>query len=285
MQLNKLVIKQIFSMVLSFILSLLGLIAIVIFMANITLANPNYMKDKAKQSHFSSKAYSELEEKYTSYGSASGFTIDAFDKILNEAEIEAALFKNIDKIYFDTQGPNYESINTQIYDMLMQNVESRNIVITQDIKTGVSELASTCANDYINAVSLPFVTYITAAVNAVKQKLGAANIALLAAFVFTAAFIVILNKTSHRLFKYFAYSLTTMFILSASIPAAVILSDKMSYISVQPISLNHFAVDYLNGIFKVTLNCSYICIALALLCIVAYYALRKFNAKSAKHKG
>ncbi|MEG2021232.1 MAG: hypothetical protein RR087_05615 [Oscillospiraceae bacterium] len=285
MQINKSTVKQILSMVLSLILALFSIIGIVVFTANITLANPGYMKGRAQTSHFASKAKQELEEIYTSYGAASGFTIDAFADILNEDEIETALFKNIEKIYFDTPAIDYDALNKRIYETLMENVETRGIIITEDIKIGVAQLAAACATDYIDAVSLPFVSYITSIVNALREKLKGINIALIAAFVFTAAFLIVLNKTSHRLFKYYAYSFITSFIMSAILPAAVILSDKMSYISVRPISLNHFAVAYLNGIFKVMINCSYICLAAALLCIAAYYALRKANSKRAKHKG
>ncbi|MEG0762783.1 MAG: hypothetical protein RR424_03065 [Oscillospiraceae bacterium] len=285
MQINKSTVKQILSMVLSLILALFSIISIVAFTVNVTVSNPSYMKGKAQTSHFASKVKQELEETYTSYGAASGFTIDAFADILNEDEIEGALFKNIEKIYFDTPALDYDALNKHIYETLIKNVEVRDIIITEDIKTGVAQLAAACATDYIDAVSLPFLSYVSSIVNALRQKLKIVNISLIVAFVFTAAFLIILNKTSHRLFKYYAYSFSTAFIMSAILPIAVILSDKISYISVRPISLNHFVVDYLNGIFKVMINCSFICLIAAILCIVAYYVLRKANSKRAKHKG
>ncbi|MEG2929351.1 MAG: hypothetical protein RR846_07350 [Oscillospiraceae bacterium] len=283
MQLNKSDAKKIFSVVLSLVLSLLCTVNIAMLTVKTTVASSAYMKNKVQASNFSQIAKTELEEKYTSYGSASGFTIGAFADILDDKKIEEDICKNIDKIYIpDTAVVSYDTVKQNVNNMLISDVQSRNISITPDIKTGVTALAGICAQDYIDTVSLPFVSYITVIINAIQSKLNFISIVFLVACIFTALFILAINRKSHRIFRYYAYSFGATFLLTAIVPCIMLFTDKMAYISVRPISLNRFTVEYLNGIFRVMLNYSLVCLFIYVACVVAYYIFRRKNSKSAK---
>lgn len=69
----KLNLKNIITIIFSFFLSLFLFVLCGILIIHSTVFNPDYMRDQLNRSHYYENVTEEVEEEFTSYGSASGF--------------------------------------------------------------------------------------------------------------------------------------------------------------------------------------------------------------------
>lgn len=274
MRSNKNIAKHLLSLVLSFLLALVSIITILTLTINITISQPTYMKSKITSSKFALKASAELEELFASYGAASGFEISVFAPLLDENKIVSDINLTVDNIYLGTGAVKFEDVKSLIFTSLIENANSRGIVLTEEIQNGIDELAKMCAYEYTDKVSIPYFDHIASTITKVNNYINTFKFGLWLVILIAAGCILYVNKFSHRCFRYFAYACTSSFIVLAIIPCVVFIQDKIAYLSIRPISLNHFFVEYTNGVFMIMLFMSLGALILAVLCIASYYAFR-----------
>ena len=89
-------IKKIISLILALFLSLTMALSVLVLVIQNTVLNPDYLRNQLSTSHYYDNVITEVEEKFSSYASASGFDDSFFKTVLN---INERYFPVLDVLY------------------------------------------------------------------------------------------------------------------------------------------------------------------------------------------
>ena len=96
---NKSTIKKIISLLLAFLLSLTMAFSMLILVIQSTVLNPDYLRNQLSSSHYYDNVITEVEDKFSSYASASGFDENFFKTVLNINDVQLNVNESLSVLY------------------------------------------------------------------------------------------------------------------------------------------------------------------------------------------
>lgn len=259
------------SFILSFFLFLLGIL--VVFQS--TVFNTNYMRKQLGASNYYENVIEEVEDKFSSYASASGFDQDFFKTTIDINDVQFGVNQSLSILY----GNNEESVDTSkfetnLYNKLVENVQGRKIEITDQIDDSLHLLAKTCADTYGQYISIPYSQELAPFISKLKTPVFILEMLLAFFIILILAVIYKMNHWRHRAIRAYIYAISGAVLMVSVIPIVILLSGIVNRLSIISKSVYTFAIYYINGILYTFLCFSIVLIIIDLLLALVYYFMK-----------
>lgn len=249
--------KRWISILFAFFLSLFLFFLSVLAVAQGTVLNPDYMRKQLDASHYYDHVITEVEDEFVSYASASGFDGRFFQTLLDLNDVQMGVNHSLSVLYGESGRPEDTSdFEEKLYEKLSENVKGRGIAFSPAVEQGLRLLAKTCADTYIQYISIPYAGELAPAVQKIKRPLLLSEFALTFLIVFLSAAIFRLNRWRHRALRAYLYAAFGAALMLAVFPSVILLSGKVNQLAMISRSMYAFAVCYLNGILYDFLLCA-----------------------------
>lgn len=241
-------IRTALSILLAFFLCLLLFVTTCVGILQTTVLNENYMRSKLSQSGFYEQMADEIEQKFSSFGAASGFDEQFFDGIVDPVRVQQDIGNAVNQFY-NNRGKQVETADfgQQLHQLFLADVEKRGIEVTPELEEAVQALTDACVQSYQDVVSVPFITEISPYVQKGYGLVRLLLIVLIVVMVVIAAILFFMHSWKHRAIRYYIYALSGSALMMVMLPVVVFLSGKVQRIGLASASLYHFAVSYMNG--------------------------------------
>lgn len=238
------------SYVLSFLLSLLLVLLALVGVVSITVCNRAFLKTQVLQTGFCDNVLSELQENYTSYGSASGFSANVMKSFVTVDMIQRDMFQSVDSLYDGKREPIvYPDVQKMAFDVFAADLEQRGIGMTDEIQTAVTQLATACHEDYVNYVRVPFVSYLAGILKKLQQVILWVVIFLLLAIAIAQVVLLLLQRSLRARLRYTTYSFSAGCAACIILPAIALLGLDMRRINISPESIKLLVVGVTDSMF------------------------------------
>jgi hypothetical protein len=158
----------------------------------------------------------------------------------------------------------------------VQNVKDRKIALNTNTDKAVRLLAQTCAETYLQYVSIPYAKEISMYFPKLKHILFYLQIISLSLAVALVLLIFFINHWKHRAVRAYIYAMAGTTLMLTALPVVFLISGFSNRIALISKSLYELAVCYLNGIAFLSLEVALIfVVALVLLSLLYRYFLKK----------
>lgn len=259
-------IRKILSILLSFFLFISIVFSSILHVAKATVFNADFLKTQITKSSYSENLLSDMKVIFLSYGVVSGFDEQFFndtitlDMITNDINIE------IDKLYSDAPVTTSENLKDKIYDFAIANIKSRNINIFDDlgniedenINNSILYFASTCADTYYKAITLPSSNNIITLIKQAEKIIDFTFLALVVSIFIFVVLIFIINLQIKDKFRYYMYSCMASIIILLA-PVIYSMNNKfINNIAINNKALYYLVITYFNSAIVVIKNTAYI---------------------------
>ncbi len=276
--------RNIISWILSFILCLFLTLLALLIVVQATLLSPVFFKAQVEKSNYTAHVIEDMEEIFVSYGMSSGFDEAFFTSVLSETGVRADIDAEIDRLYTpDLAGADVDGFQNNLTDMLLENVRTRDIEITDEVTQAVSYLAEVCAQTYGEGVRLPLASYAAGALRTLRTPMVMATIALalLSLFVLFFLFSLRRRKTFCR-YAIYATSGSALLLLAPAVLA--LLSGRIDKIGLTGKALYFLATTYVRqGIFMLVCMAGVMALLTILLAVCYILLSRRDKKRSRRH--
>ncbi|HEX3039552.1 MAG TPA: hypothetical protein VHP54_04605 [Caproiciproducens sp.] len=265
--------KGIGNFILSFLLSFLLFLFCTVLVVQNTVFNPDYIRTQLVNSRYYENSTAEAEEQFVSYGSASGFDETFFKSVIDINDVQLKVNKSLTVLYgAANENAAADDFEQKLNNKLIENVKSRNIAITPETEKALKLLAKTCADTYIQTVSIPYAKQLAKMLQMLQKPALYAEVLLGALTLLTALLLILLNRWRHRAVRMYIYSVSGSILMLTVLPSIFLISGKVRNISLISKSLYEFSVCYLNGFAFMFLE--YALLLTVVLCVlIAVYRL------------
>ena len=270
-------IKKIISLILALFLSLTMALSVLVLVIQNTVLNPDYLRNQLSTSHYYDNVITEVEEKFSSYASASGFDDSFFKTVLNINDVQLKVNESLSVLYGESDvSIGVSDFQNTLYSKLVQNVKDRKIALNTNTDKAVRLLAQTCAETYLQYVSIPYAKEISMYFPKLKHILFFLQIISLSLAVALVLLIFFINHWKHRAVRAYIYAMAGTTLMLTVLPVVFLISGFSNRIALISKSLYELAVCYLNGIAFLSLEVALIfVVALVLLSLLYRYFLKK----------
>lgn len=250
MKLSKASIVRVISIAAAWIFSMLVVLLIGLLILRLTLCNANFLKKQILDSNYLSVAEQEMEENFKSYGAAGGFDSDVMLSLVNMEMLHNDLLNAVDLLYGQTtQEPDYTAYEDHVYQILTDNIAQRNITMTDEIQEGVRVLAQTCASDYSQRATIPFLSYLKPLILMVQKITFGAIIGIVVASAVCLWLMFALQRNKRSGLAYTCQSLIAASVLGCAAPIALNILLPVEDLLLSPASLKALLVTYVQHLF------------------------------------
>lgn len=239
-------IRAVLSVLLAFLLSLFLTLFTLVLLVQATVMSPSYFRNQVARSQYVPHLIEDMEDYFVSYGETSGFDEAFFTTVLDETAVQTDIVREIDRLYGSGgTGADIPAFRDSLYRKLVQNVEARQITITDDIDAALQYLVKICAETYQEGVGLPLASYAAGAVSAMRKPLLFALLGLGVLSLFAGGFLFIIQPVRRQALRYLSYALGGAMLMVA-VPAVWLLSSgRIERIGITGKALYHLVVTYL----------------------------------------
>ena len=274
---NKSTIKKIISLLLAFLLSLTMAFSMLILVIQSTVLNPDYLRNQLSSSHYYDNVITEVEDKFSSYASASGFDENFFKTVLNINDVQLNVNESLSVLYGESDASvDVLDFQNTLYGKLIQNVKDRKIALNENTDKAVKLLAQTCSDTYLQYVSIPYAKEISMYFPRLRHILFYLQVISFALTVVMVLLIFFMNHWKHRAVRAYIYAVAGTTLMLVVLPVVFLISGFSNRIALISKSLYELAVCYLNGIAFLSLEVALIfVVALILLGLLYRYLLKK----------
>ena len=272
----KLNLKNIITIIFSFFLSLFLFVLCGILIIHSTVFNPDYMRDQLNKSHYYENVTEEVEEEFTSYGSASGFDETFFKSVIDLNDVQLNVNQSLNILYSSGDSTvDTVSFEQKLTQKLTENAKSRGIKITPDIQNGIQLLAKTCTDTYTQYISIPYAQVLSPILQKLKKPLVGIEIILFALIILLAILIFSLTRWHHRAIRAYIYALSGSILMLLVLSAVFLLSGKVNKIALASKSIYQFFISYLTGFAFLFLQVALILVVILAAVAVLYHHMLK----------
>lgn len=262
--------------VFAFLISLLLFFASLLLVTDSTVLQESYARKSMEESSYYQQLTMEIRNHLQGYSDATGIDKEFFSECVEELQVRDAVSQELDSLYQNKASTlGAEQVKKDFYTKFEAYAQSRNMELTEETRAALQYLAGVCAEDYISAVSIPFLSTFSLLVQKLDGIALKALLALVVIIVILIAYFFFVNRWKHRAVRYLIYALSGGFLLVLSLPAAVLLSNKIGQIALVNESAYGFAVNYLNGIFYMMLIIAAVLAVLIAVLAIVYRTMRK----------
>jgi hypothetical protein len=241
--------KQIFRLLLSFILTVF-LVTLTLFVtAKFTLFSSSYIKHVSNSTHYSKMLTKEINTDIQEFSLGSNVPKEVTNSIVSEARVNKDVNNYFAKIY--TPNGKYKmsdgELKTEITNKIKQYATDnrKQIASEEDLNALVNKMAG-IYTDYVN---LPYIQKAGALLVSM-QKYLLLGIGVSLVMVVLIAFILLksLRGYAHRLFRYLSYALISSGIMIVLVPLILLIKETMSHFYLKSEAMYHLFKGYFNGI-------------------------------------
>jgi hypothetical protein len=236
---------------LAYLGSLLLTVLALLLVLQTTICSAAFLKGQVKSSRFADAAYSFLADNYTSYGAATGFSAEVMTGFLSRDQIEADMQASVDALYagnteFDERTAIQDAANTA----LAADLQTRNVEMTDDLKSAVNIVADACRADYASYVSVPLASQLYTLVTKLDRVLWIGMI--LAAGFAACATLLMLRLAGHPDLgvRCLCFEFSTAALLCGLAAFAVFPLLHLDRLSIHPTSIRLLLIASVRGIFS-----------------------------------
>jgi hypothetical protein len=148
---------------LSFMISLLLTITVVLCLLQITVFDQGFLRRQIERSRYSENIMLEVQETLSSFGMGSGFSEGFFVRTISQDMLNADIFREISRIYDGSEkrvADNRFSENLRAdltaYVEAQTGIQNTDEELTYDQQYAIDNLAEISTAAYVNIVSIPF---------------------------------------------------------------------------------------------------------------------------------
>lgn len=230
--------------VLSFFLMLIAVVGVVIC----TLCNPSYLKSQVLESGFSQIVLDQLNENYRSYGNAGNIPEEVMTSILTQDQIQQDMFRVVESLYEgDRRLIAHPEVAQAVEDAVLQNLEERQISLTEEIEQAVKDMALGCQTDYDTYVQLVFTPYIAPYITKLAD-MAWLGLGIMALFALAALLVLFaLQRSGPARLRWCINAFSAAALFSAVVPVLFNLWVKMDRLNLEPESLKTLLACYTHG--------------------------------------
>jgi len=233
-----------------------------------------------EKSGFPEQTTEEINEVFISYGLGSGIPREVMTSLLSPKHVADAAEGIIKETFAVGAGYSFEGYSSDIYQILYAFAQSEGIEITEDVETGLRDLADLCADSLRNHLSTP-VFEILSRFRQYTGTLFAVTTVFLILTIITLIIIPYVNRRVTRWIDGYIYALGAALVICIGIPAAYYISEISSRLMITPQSYNKLLSSWLDGIINGYIV-ALIPISFALLFFIIIRTVRKKNRYRAK---
>ena len=260
---------------LSYCLSVFLIILITGVIVLRTVLNPLYILSRMEHSGFIEQSVIELREVFISYGLGSGVERDTMASLITEHHVVEAAEGIILQKYGRESGFSFEAYIDEMYLVFYDYAISKGFQITEDIETGLFELAELCANALSNHLD----TLVISVLAQTQHYTRIILIGVLVVSVFSLGVIIIIpfvNREVTRAIDSYLYAFGAAAILCAAISIVYYSTGLSTRLQITPMSYKMLISSWLDGIINGYLIALIITISLILICVFAQLYKNKF---------
>lgn len=233
------------SSVFSFLLTILFLLLLLLLGLISGAFNDRVVKLKVNESNFYNETYSLI------YSRAEAIVEDAGlpDSILKDAVTLERVYIG-GKYYVEDvlvgKEPAYKTdkLKADLETNIQSYLKEQNIVITDDLKTGMNELTERIVQEYRRGIQFDFIYSISKAKSSYLRLITVALPVIAGLMAVIILFLLRIHKYKHRALRYINYSVIAASALTGITAITLLLLKVYNNISVQPKYYNAFLRDY-----------------------------------------
>ena len=272
------------SLFFSFLITLSLFSSSILIVLNNTVFNYKFALKNITASGYYTRLAKEIENEFTSLGSASGFDSDIFENIIPKKTLENDVNKYIMDVYSNTE-PKVDTSDlvSSLDSTFMNYANAKGITITDETQKAIQELERNCAAVYSDYIGFMF----AGQVSTYLYKFHKVCIVLLSVFaIFISILGIILfliNRWKHIAIRNCIYSISACILMLLPIPIAGFASHKIEKIGITAKSIYDFVGLYTNNVLY---NFIYIILLwLIIMCALIFLYIQRRNAVTKrKHK-
>lgn len=231
----------------SFLLMLVAVVGVIIC----TVCNSRYLRNQVLASDFSAVTLEALNENYKSYGNAGNIPEEVMTSIITQDQIQQDMFKAVDRLYQgDRTAIDHPEVAEKAKEVILENLEERGITVTDEIQSGVEDVAVGCQEDYDKYVQIFVASYIAPYITKVTTMAWLA----MGVLIFTAllAFFIVINlqrATPARL-RWCMNAFSGAGLFCIVVPVLFHSLVNMKQLGIEPKTLRILLASYTNGMIN-----------------------------------
>ena len=242
--------RSIISVLLSFVLSLIIFVLVIVACTSATLFDQNFILKRLNESNYYRATVNSTIENFQALGIPGGIPEEVFDDIINEEfvknDIVDMLWDSYNNVPYQA---NLEPLKTRLNNEFVNYANENNIEITDETEESLKTLVNYCADEYKNQISNPVISFLGQIKVTVYNILVAALIIMTVMISLILVFLFKMQHYKHRAIRYIVYSQFAALLMTAVIPAIVLINKIYTKIHISPEHLYNFCVsisqDYL----------------------------------------
>jgi len=235
-----------------------------------------------EHSGFIEQSAIELREVFISYGLGSGVDREIMEPLVTDAHIAEAAEGLILQKYGRSSGYSFEQYSNEIYVALSNYVLSMGLQITEDVQTGLRDLADLS----VDAVRNHLDSVVIQVLAQTQRYTRIMYIAVAIVSVLTIATIIIIPSVNRRVTRWidgYIYALGAASLLCIVIPILYFQTGISTRLQVEPLSYFMLITSWLDGIFSGFLSALIPLVVLIIICVIIRVQRRKKREKRKRY--
>jgi hypothetical protein len=214
-----------------------------------TVFDPFYIIGHIEKSGFSEQSVEELNEVFISYGFASGIPSEIMSSLLTTRHVTNAVEGSILEAYNVGFGHSFEAYSDEVYITLYDYVISQGIDFTDELRTGLRDLADLCAAALKSHVNSPILNMLAQT----QQYSFPLTLVIAVSTAMSLIAIAIILFVNHRVTRWidgYIYALGSVSLICIALPVIAINLGLTSRLQISPQSLNNLISSWISGILS-----------------------------------
>jgi hypothetical protein len=240
-------VRSAVTVTLSYFLSLFLLLAITGIILMRTAVSPEYTLRQVDRSGYSAQVLTELRYVYISYGLASGIPRDFMASLVTSERVDDAVKSSIRGAFGIGAGYSFDWYADELTMSFRDFALSRDIAYSEELETGLRDLAVLCADALREHTDSPIFGIISETLR-FRQMLFIAIIVSIFASIICIILIPLVNKRVTKWIDGYLYAFGAALLVCAVLPLTAAISGITSRLNVMPLSINRFLTSWLDGV-------------------------------------
>ncbi len=255
--------RRILMAVLSAVLTLTGFVLVCVAVLYGTMFSPSYFQHQMEHSGFVQQTSEDLKELAVSYAAASGFDSEVLLPLTQEPVVWQAMQARLESVKTG-QEFDYEQIVGQAASLLQKSLAARDIPLTEEIETGIQNLAESWRDEFRVATRQPLLEQMLRILIQLRTPICIALVVLAVVLCGALGLLLALGRGSRAAVSYLASANIGIAILCGVLPTVVLISGVFERISLSPEPVRLLAVSFGTGVLQAFYPAALLCLVLGI---------------------
>lgn len=240
------------SLVLSYISSLLLTVLAALLLLYSTLCSASYMQGQVRKTGFGQTAYQAMCEDFTSYAAATGFSAETLTGVISQDQIETDLNADIDRLYDDVYARDtHLEIAEAAYSAMEAEAQAKGVTLEGQVKEGVEVIAEAMRQEYVGYTNTPLASQLHTFILKV-EKIMWVGVAICAVFTALALILMMrMSKNNARLgARCLVFSFGAAAVVCLVLGLAIYPLLNLQNLNLNPLAFKNLVLGYVQGMFS-----------------------------------